>query len=103
MHYVYDFDSTLYATQRLWEQWVDMLHRLGFETPTLGEVERVFNEKGIVFDPRRHAEYVGMDAEAADRAVRELRGLTDSLWSTLLFDDVLPFRAREGRRTGRAC
>jgi len=98
MHYVYDFDSTLYATMRLWERWVDIIRRYGYATPDLTTVEKGINESlNLPFTPRRHGEFIGMASPHLDDAVREQDADVRLLGSSLVFDDVVPFlRNRHG-------
>jgi len=101
MHYVYDFDSTLYATARLWARWVEILRKYGYATPDVTIVEKKLNESlGLPFTPRRHAELIGMIPSYIDEAVLEQDTDIRSLGSSLVFDDVVPF-LEKGRSAHR--
>lgn len=96
MHYVYDFDSTLYATIRLWNRWVGIIERHGYSTPDLTTVEKTLNETfRVPFTPRRHAEkVVGMEPAHAERAVDEQARDVAALGAALVYSDARAFLER---------
>ncbi|MEI6510951.1 MAG: hypothetical protein WCO25_02815 [Candidatus Uhrbacteria bacterium] len=88
-HYVYDFDSTLYATQTVWEVWSEMLIGAGFDAASVFAAYQEVLPRG--YSPIKHADALGVsDALRYDLIVRFRAILTDRSPS-LLFDDVAPF------------
>lgn len=89
MHFVYDFDSTLFATQRIWDMWRDMLVGAGIDAEAVDAAYREIIPLG--YSPRKHVERLGMDAAAADGLVSRFRDAMGRESPAFLFDDVAPF------------
>ena len=89
MHYVYDFDSTLFATQKIWDAWRGMLLAAGF-----GEEAVDQSYQGILmhgYSPRKHAAALGIAPGHADDMVSRFNVILRDESPSLLFDDVAPF------------
>jgi len=88
-HYVYDFDSTLYATQAVWEAWSEMLVGAGFDAASVFLAYQEVLPRG--YSPRKHADALGMTNETADDLIGRFRAILTDRSPSLLFDDVAPF------------
>jgi FMN phosphatase YigB (HAD superfamily) len=89
MHYVYDFDSTLFGTQRLWEVWRGMLVAVGHEPDAVDATYRSVVADG--YSPRRHAAALGVTDAGLDGLVARFNAVMSDESPSLLFDDVAPF------------
>lgn len=95
MHYVYDFDSTLFGTQWLWNVWREMLVGAGHTPEAVDEVYRAVLPTG--YSPRKHGAALGMGSNRLDDLVARFDAILSDESPSLLFDDVAPFvEARKG-------
>lgn len=97
MHYVYDFDSTLYATQTIWEMWNELLIGAGFDASSVFSSYQEVLPRG--YSPRKHVDALGVSAEIRDGLIVRFRAMLTERSPSLLFDDVAPFV--ESRRDAR--
>lgn len=88
-HYVYDFDSTLYATQRMWDVWSGMLATAGFDRAAVFESYQRIVPSG--YSPRKHAASLGVDDTLARDLVGRFNVILSDESPSLLFGDVAPF------------
>ena len=89
MHYIYDFDGTLFATQMLWEAWVDALVEFNL-TPEqiIAEGEKLIP---IGFSLESHAQCLGLEGKAVDKVISKFNSVMKDKGPELVFPDVMPF------------
>lgn len=96
MHYVYDFDSTLFSTQRVWDVWRGMLIDAGYAAEVVDATGAEITPKG--YSPRKHAATLGVpEGAAADLLARFAVVLAEES-PGCVFEDVRSFI--EARRDG---
>lgn len=89
MHYVFDFDSTLYSTHRLWNAWVDMLLDHNAHEPDILPTGQSLFESG--FSLHGHAKLLGFSDEKRENVVDQFDTWTKAAGDELVFYDVVPF------------
>lgn len=88
MHFVYDFDSTLYATKRLWDVWADLLVPYGFSREHLLAVADEITPRG--FSCPTHARTLGLGEEQIASAMAQFVQQLNDVSPGFIYDDVLP-------------
>ncbi len=88
-HYVYDFDSTLYATQAVWEMWSEMLVGAGLDAASVFASYQEVLPRG--YSPRKHIDALGLDDALRDCLIVRFGAMLTDRSPSLLFDDVAPF------------
>lgn len=85
MHYVYDFDHTLFETMSLWTRWLSVLKQEGVENSdaTLAG-ESLFPHD---FSLEAHLEKLGLKKTV----LKKFNAVHDKLCPQLVFEDVVPF------------
>ncbi len=96
MHYVYDFDSTLFATQKIWDDWRGMLLGAGLSGELVDQSYQAILPTG--YSPRKHAQALGIATDRLEDMVSRFGQLLVDESPSLLFDDVAPFI--EAKRAG---
>lgn len=89
MHYVYDFDHTLFATHVLWECWLDELVKHSFDREEAAQAGQVLFSQGFTLE--KHASSLGMSDSAVKKMMKSFGQVHDRLCAKLVFEDVLPF------------
>lgn len=95
MHFVYDFDSTLFSTEALWQAWRGMLVAAGYDAETIDETGARITPDG--YSPRKHADALGLDQVIAAELLSRFEAVMRDEAPSLVFGDVAPF---VGQRTG---
>ncbi|MEK7451851.1 MAG: hypothetical protein AAB664_00780 [Patescibacteria group bacterium] len=89
MHLVCDFDSTLFNTEKIWSEWLEILVARGVDrTHAIRQME-ILNATG--WTHHAHALASGIDETAVDELVKNFLAHTKSIGSELVYDDVVPF------------
>lgn len=92
MRFIYDFDSTLYATGRLWEIWAEELATLGL---SMEEIDRTGDELSKTgFSCPGHASMLGIEGEARDEVLRAYCDRWGKENPHMVYPDVVPFVTR---------
>ena len=88
-HYVYDFDSTLYATQTVWELWSELLVGAGFDAASVfATYEQVLP---LGYSPRKHTDALGIESGKAEDLIGRFGAILAERSPSLVFGDVAPF------------
>lgn len=98
MHFVYDFDSTLFATQKLWEAWRQILISAGYDPRDIDAIGQQITPNG--YSPRKHADMLGVDEVIADEMLARFEAIMRDESPSMVFSDVVPFV--EARRAAHA-
>lgn len=89
MHFVYDFDATLFKTASLWEAWKKVLLDFGAKEDEINEAgEELF---GIGFSLEKHGESLGLEGKDFKKAIASFQKMTRDEGPTLVFEDVISF------------
>ncbi len=89
MHFVLDFDHTIYDTGSLWDFWVELLGSVQIDKKTANEKgEEIF---GSVFTLQKHLELLKIEEDVAKRLVDSFRELTLQKSPELIYKDAIPF------------
>ncbi len=89
MRYVYDFDSTLFSTERLWQAERAMIISAGFDPEVVDETGDQAARLG--YSPRKHMEMLGMDADVIVDIIERFEVLLRDDAPSFVFADVIPF------------
>ncbi len=89
MHLVCDFDSTLFDTDKLWNEWLEILVGLGANREQATQQMQILNAKG--WTHRAHALACGIPKEDVDALVNNFLEHARNIGSSLVYDDVIPF------------
>jgi FMN phosphatase YigB (HAD superfamily) len=100
MHFVYDFDATLFKTSALWEAWTKVMKDFGGdEEEIISAGETLFREG---FTLEKHGELLRIRPADLKRSVQTFTKMTKSDGPSLVFDDVHAFledHAEEHKQT----
>lgn len=89
MHFVCDFDETLFDTNTLWNKWLDFLENTGINRDeAIAKVESVIIEG---FTPEKHALRLGLHEKDVHHLAKQFRQYTEQHAPSLVFSDVIPF------------
>lgn len=89
MHFVFDFDHTIYDTDKLWNYWLDALESAGIDRETAKEKgEEIF---GIGFTMFDHTNRIGLDLQESEDLTSSFKDFTFLESPDLLYKDVIPF------------
>jgi len=93
MHYVYDFDYTLFATHILWECWLNELVKQGFDQEEVISSGKILFTQGFTLE--KHASSLKMGESAIKKMMKSFSRVHDQLCTKLLFEDVIPFLEKQ--------
>lgn len=89
MHLVCDFDSTLFDTEKLWLEWLEILVTRGVDRDRAIREMHIQNAKG--WTHRAHALACGIDETTVDALVENFLAHARNIAPSLVYDDVVPF------------
>jgi len=89
MHLVCDFDSTLFNTEKIWSEWLEILVGLGVDREVAIKQMGILNAIG--WTHRAHALMCGISESEVDTLVQNFLVHAQSIGSSLVYDDVVPF------------
>jgi len=89
MHFVYDFDSTLFKTSALWNAWRTLLYGFEKEDEEILQTAQEAIKEG--FSPYGHGAKLNLEGKAFDKAVKAFQKMIKDTAPSLVFDDVLAF------------
>lgn len=89
MRYFFDFDSTLYATSRLWEQWHGLLQACGRDSERIQTTADELVPTG--FSLESHARILGLDEAGIAHICESAREFMRRHGPALVFPDVTKF------------
>ncbi|MFC1787885.1 hypothetical protein ACFLZY_01555 [Patescibacteria group bacterium] len=89
MHFVYDFDATLYETSRLWQAWASALEALGAEPESVIEQGHILFGQG--FTPQLHGERLELSGKDFERILKKHFKSIHDEGVGLVYSDVIPF------------
>ncbi|MFH1404846.1 MAG: HAD hydrolase-like protein [Patescibacteria group bacterium] len=93
MHYIFDFDSTLFANSRLWESWVSMLENEGLEKQFI--IDEGVKLIQLGFSPQKHADAVGLENKISKKLVSKFSAWIEKEGPELIYTDVPAFFERK--------
>ncbi len=93
MHFVYDFDSTLYATKRLWERWVEHLLPFGFPVDRIHATMEDLSARG--FSCPGHARMLGVSEPDVQATMERFTKQLEEESPAFIYPDVLPWLAAQ--------
>jgi FMN phosphatase YigB (HAD superfamily) len=89
MRFIYDFDSTLYATGKLWHIWADELQACGLPLTQIEDTMKELSKTG--FSCPGHAHMLGITGALQGELLRRYRNRWAVENKTMVFPDVIPF------------
>lgn len=89
MHFVYDFDATLFKTSSLWEAWQKVLKDFGGDEEAIVTTGNTLFGEGFTLEG--HGERLGISGKDFDKAVQKFYKKTKEAGVSLVFEDVIPF------------
>lgn len=89
MHLVCDFDSTLFNTEKIWSEWLEILVMRGIDREKAIREMQILNAIG--WTHRAHALASGIAEADVDTLVGNFLQYAKNIGSSLVYDDVIPF------------
>jgi FMN phosphatase YigB (HAD superfamily) len=89
MHFVFDFDHTIFDTGKLWNSWLDVLESAGVDREDSNEKGEEIFGKG--FTLLEHAERLGLSQNESEELISSFTDYTFHESPELVFEDAIPF------------
>ena len=89
MHFVFDFDHTIYNTAELWDRWLDELEAIDIDR--IDAIEKGESIFGVGFTLREHAERLGLTGDESEELISSFKEYAAVESPELIFKDAVPF------------
>lgn len=89
MHFVYDFDATLFKTSSLWEAWIKVMKDFGGDEEAILDAGNQLFGEGFTLE--KHGSILGIRPVDLKRSIQTFSKMTRDVGPSLVFDDVVDF------------